>query len=81
MTCAFLRCPIALAVLVTLGATLAQKPSEGHFFFQWPQTISQCEVRKRRKRSRQSFWPGDDQLQVVKLIWNNAMPPFWAWIL
>jgi hypothetical protein len=81
MTCAFLRCRIALAALVTLGATLAQKPSEGHFFFQWPQTISQCEVRERRERSRQSFRPGDDQQQVVNLIWNDAMPPFSAWVL
>ncbi|RSH89934.1 hypothetical protein EHS25_001920 [Saitozyma podzolica] len=52
---------MAVAGLVALRTTLAQNPSEGHFYFQWPHTTAQCEV--------------------VTLTWNNAMPPFSAWIL
>lgn len=81
MTCALLGYPIALVALVALRGTLAEKPSEGYFSVRWPRTTSQCEVRERRERYGQSFRPRGDQLQVVTLRWNDAMPPFSAWIL
>jgi hypothetical protein len=37
--------PLVLAVAAALlPTTLAQTPGVGHFFFNWPQTTSQCEV-------------------------------------
>jgi hypothetical protein len=72
---------MAVAGLVALRTTLAQNPSEGHFYFQWPHTTAQCEVSRKRWPRRQSFQPAGDWLQVVTLTWNNAMPPFSAWIL
>jgi hypothetical protein len=36
--------PLALAMAAALPAALGQTPGVGHFFFNWPQTTSQCEV-------------------------------------
>lgn len=71
------RLPVSsLAVIVSLviGAT----PTQGFFFFQWPDDAYQCNV------SPKTAMPRPDQeadLQTHRLTWANATPPFKAFVV